>query len=29
MDLAISIIVGFMILGALYAIHAKDLCFHL
>lgn len=25
MDLAISIIVGFMILGALYAIHAKDL----
>ena len=25
MDLTISIIVGFMILGALYAIHAKDL----
>src|SRR5450759_330792 len=25
MDLSISIIVGFMILGALYAIHAKDL----
>jgi multisubunit Na+/H+ antiporter MnhB subunit len=25
MDLAISVIVGFMILGALYAIHAKDL----
>ncbi len=25
MELAISIIVGFMILGALYAIHAKDL----
>jgi multicomponent Na+:H+ antiporter subunit A len=25
MDLAISVIVGFMILGALYAIHARDL----
>jgi multicomponent Na+:H+ antiporter subunit B len=25
MDLAISVIVGFMILGALFAIHAKDL----
>ena len=25
MDLTISIIVGFMILGALYAIHARDL----
>jgi multicomponent Na+:H+ antiporter subunit B len=25
MELAISVIVGFMILGALYAIHAKDL----
>jgi multisubunit Na+/H+ antiporter MnhB subunit len=25
MDLTISVIVGFMILGALYAIHAKDL----
>jgi len=25
MDLAISVIVGFMIIGAIYAIHAKDL----
>jgi len=25
MELAISIIVGFMILGAIYAIHAKDI----
>jgi uncharacterized MnhB-related membrane protein len=25
MELAISVITGFMILGALYAIHAKDL----